>query len=90
MIGTQFDGPGEGPLHMVPQSKKLNRGAGSRWTEMERKWANALENGDSVSVKIEVEWPTAGKRPDGFNVEYTITNAKTGKTITVNDYFDNL
>ena len=40
MIGTQFDGPGEGPLQMVPQSGILNRGAGSRWTAMERKWVS--------------------------------------------------
>ena len=24
MIGTQFDGLGEGPLHMVPQGMKLS------------------------------------------------------------------
>ncbi|MBL8816782.1 MAG: DNA/RNA non-specific endonuclease [Planctomyces sp.] len=51
----QFEGLGEGPLHLVPQGMKLNRGAGSRWTAMERKWANALKNGHQMSVKIEID-----------------------------------
>jgi len=78
MIGTQFDGLGDGPLHMVPQGMKLNRGAGSKWRAMEETWAAALRKGDKVKVKIEIDWPPGAKRPSGFVVDYDITDAATG------------
>ncbi|QDT90874.1 DNA/RNA non-specific endonuclease [Gimesia algae] len=89
MIDTRFDGPGEGPLHMVPQGMKLNRGKGSPWAAMERQWDNALKTGDTVSVNIEINWPAAGKRPNSFTVNYTITDAKTGITSIYSEKFSN-
>jgi hypothetical protein len=89
MVGTQFDGLGEGPLHMVPQAMTLNRGAGSKWTAMERKWADAVGRGDKVSVKVKVEWSAGAKRPDGFTAKYEITDAKTGIRTPVEEYFPN-
>jgi filamentous hemagglutinin len=89
MIGTQFEGLGEGPLHMVPQGMKLNRGAGSKWRAMEEEWAAALRRGDKVSVKIEVDWPAGAKRPDGFNVTYQITDPVKGTTSRLTKSFDN-
>jgi DNA/RNA non-specific endonuclease len=89
MIGTQFNGLGEGPLHLVPQAMKLNRGAGSKWSAMERKWADALGRGDKVKVEIEVKWLDGAKRPDGFKVNYDITDAQTGITTQVSEYFSN-
>ncbi|MGL4462889.1 MAG: DNA/RNA non-specific endonuclease [Planctomycetia bacterium] len=89
MIGAQFDGPGEGPLHMVPQSMNLNRGPGSRWRGMEERWKTALENGDKVSVKIEIDWPAGSKRPDGFRVKYEITDSVTGAKTPVSQFFEN-
>jgi len=78
MIGTQFGGLGEGALHLVPQARSLNRGAGSKWTAMERNWVEALNRGDTVKVTVEIEWRPGAKRPDGFKVKYEITDGKTG------------
>lgn len=77
MIGTQFNGPGEGPLHMVPQSMNLNRGPGSKWTKMENKWVDALENGDTVVASVKVDWPPGFKRPAGMTFDYQLTNRRT-------------
>jgi hypothetical protein len=42
-----------------------------------------------VGVKVEVEWPAGAKRPDGFKVTHEITDAKTGITTQVKEYFPN-
>ena len=90
MIGTQFDGPGEGPLHMVPQAGSLNRGAGSQWTAMEREWENLLIQGHKVSVKIDIVWTSASsKRPTSFDVTYTVTHGVTGRQQIVTRSFPN-
>jgi hypothetical protein len=48
---------------------------------MEREWDGALGNGNKVSVKIEVDWPSGASRPSGFDVTYTVTNQQgVGKT----------
>jgi hypothetical protein len=89
MIGTQFDGLGEGPLHMAPQARNLNRGKGSQWTAMEREWANALGDGHAVSAKITLDWPPGSSRPSSFRVQYTITNGRTGIRQTTTKTFAN-
>lgn len=89
MIGAQFDGLGEGPLHMVPQSNALNNGKGSGWTAMEREWAKELNDGNLVSVKIEIDWPSNGSRPDGFDVTYSVIDKVSGAEREVNRYFAN-
>jgi hypothetical protein len=89
MIGTQFGGLGEGCLHLVPQGMKLNRGAGSKWSAMEREWARALKRGDKVTVKIQVDWPKGATRPDGFKATYEITSNKTGIKTVHNENFLN-
>lgn len=83
MIAAMFDGPGEGPLHLTPQSWNLNRGKGSKWRAMENKWKAALERGDSVRVNIEIKWDAAGKRPERFDVTYSIMSGSSGD---VSDY----
>ena len=80
MIAAQFDGPGEGPLHMVPQSMKINRGKDSMWTKMERGWKMLLERGSKVDVSVSVQWPPGAKRPSGMVVVYEVTDAVTGAT----------
>jgi hypothetical protein len=89
MIGAQFDGPGEGPLHMVPQGMKLNRGAGSPWRAMEEQWAAALRRGDKVSVKIHIDWPPGTARPNSFDVESVIVDGVTGAKSTLINTFLN-
>lgn len=89
MIGAQFNGPGDGPLHLVPQGMKLNRGAGSEWADMERTWARELGAGNIVRVNIEIMWPNGGKRPDGFKVTYEIIDNGTGKLDVFSDFFIN-
>lgn len=89
MIGTQFNGPGEGPLHMVPQSMSLNRGPGSKWTKMENKWADALENGDTVVASVKVDWLPGSKRPGGMTVNYQITDRRTGIKREYTEVFKN-
>lgn len=60
-----------------------------QWSKMERKWADAVYNGDKVVVNIKVEWPPGAKRPDGFLVEYQITDAKTGIITPFRQHFPN-
>jgi len=88
MIGSQFDGRGEGALHMVPQAMKLNRGKGSLWYGMESTWKQELEAGNRVAVKIEIDWPKGAKRPTGFTVNYTVTEPS-GNTRQVQNFFPN-
>ena len=50
--------------------KVLNNGS---WKAMETSLGKALEQGKSVSVKIDVGYPEAGgTRPSSFTVNYTI------------------
>lgn len=70
-IGRQFGG--EGKLDLVAQDKILNRGPYNR---LESKWAEALKNGDNVSVKVDMKYPGNSMRPDSFRVTYTINGEK--------------
>jgi hypothetical protein len=74
IAGAQFDALSEGPMHLVPQAMKLNRGAGSGWAAMERQWADALSNGNIVTFTTHIEWPVGASRPSTFRVNYTITS----------------
>jgi hypothetical protein len=82
MIGTQFNGLGAGCLHMVPQSRALNRGAGSQWTAMERQMANALSRGDSVHLTVEIDWGGSLIRPVEFTATWVIVDHQTGVSVT--------
>ena len=81
LIGTQFDGPGDG-INLVPQNWELNRGAGSPWRAMESAWADALSDTPpkSVTVNMRLEYPSSGSnlpnRPDRFVVEWEIDGQK--------------
>lgn len=70
-IGRQFGG--EGKLDLVAQDSILNRGPYNR---LESKWADALRNGDKVSVKVDMKYPGDSMRPDSFRVNYSINGEK--------------
>lgn len=89
LIASQFYGPGEGPLHLVPQSMKLNRGSGSPWRIMENKWADSLKRGDKVVANIKMDWPPGATRPKSMTVRYEITNKRTGITTVHVESFPN-
>ena len=56
---------------------------------MEEIWAEAIRRGDKVSVRIEVDWRAGSNRPDGFLVEHTITDSKSGLQVMDDPYFPN-
>ncbi len=65
LIASALGGAGD-RINIVPQDKTLNRGA---WRDMEREFQKALNEGKTVSVKIEVGYPpSGGGRPSEFAV----------------------
>lgn len=68
LIASIFNGPGE-RLNLVPMNGNFNMGA---WRDMERTFQNALTEGKTVDVKIEVKYGSDGQRPDNFRVTYEI------------------
>lgn len=54
----------------MPQASTLNRGD---WRKMENELRDALKEGKTVTVKIDVSYPTAGGvRPSEFRVTATV------------------
>lgn len=51
LIATIFKGSGNMD-NLVPMNSNLNRG---EWKKLENEWANALNDGDKVRVKINAE-----------------------------------
>ncbi|WP_391592312.1 hemagglutinin repeat-containing protein [Yersinia massiliensis] len=72
LIASIFNGPGE-KLNLVPMDGNLNK---SVWKQMENKWADALKDGRQVNVKIEPVYTGNSKRPDSFNVTYSIDGGR--------------
>lgn len=68
LIASIFNGPGD-RLNMVPMNGNFNMGA---WRDMEKTFQNALNEGKTVDVKIEVKYGSDGQRPDNFRVTYEI------------------
>lgn len=65
LIASALGGAGD-RINLVPQASTLNRGS---WRAMEREFQQALKDGKSVSVKIEVGYPAGGGvRPSEFTV----------------------
>jgi filamentous hemagglutinin len=65
LIASALGGSGD-RINVVPQDKLLNRGD---WRAMERQFQDDLRDGKSVSVKIEVGYPSdGGPRPSNFLV----------------------
>ncbi|WP_458574224.1 DNA/RNA non-specific endonuclease [Lonsdalea quercina] len=72
LIASIFNGPGE-KLNIVPMDGNLNKGV---WKSMENTWAKALKDGRQVDVKIEPVYSGNNKRPDSFNVTYSIDGSR--------------
>jgi len=67
-IGARFDGS-NGMENLVPQDFNLNRGA---FKSFEDQLAKHLEAGDEVYYKIENIYDDLSRRPESFNVTYSI------------------
>jgi len=73
LIAATLGGAGD-RINLVPMDKVLNNGA---YKKMESDLAKALEQGKSVSVKIDVGYPAGGGvRPNEFRVTTTIDGKK--------------
>ncbi|MEK4928033.1 DNA/RNA non-specific endonuclease [Bacillus sp. FSL K6-1338] len=68
LIATIFKGSGNMD-NIVPMNSNLNRG---EWKKLENEWANALNDGDKVRVKITPNYSGNSKRPDSFVIRYKI------------------
>lgn len=79
LIATRFNGSPEG-LNLVPQDGNLNN---NDWKKMEEEWADAINNGKEVQVKIRVQYPDKqSTRPEKFIVDYEIDGLPYHKQIT--------
>ncbi|MBK9446257.1 MAG: DNA/RNA non-specific endonuclease [Betaproteobacteria bacterium] len=73
LIAASLGGAGD-RINIVPQSSTLNRGD---WKAMERMLKGELDAGKSVSVKIDVGYPSGGgMRPNEFKVTMNIEREK--------------
>lgn len=71
---TVGGGHTSGRINIVPQAATLNRGD---WRAMEDRFRDALKEGKTVTVKIEVGYPAGGGvRPDSFVVIPVIDGVK--------------
>ncbi|ARZ65615.1 cytoplasmic protein [Bacillus thuringiensis] len=68
LIATIFKGSSNMD-NLVPMNSNLNRG---EWKKLENEWANALNDGDKVRVKITPNYSGNSKRPDSFVIRYKI------------------
>lgn len=68
LIATIFKGSGNMD-NLVPMNSNLNRG---EWKKLENEWANALNDGDKVRVKITPNYSGNSKRPDSVVIRYKI------------------
>ncbi|NQX13027.1 DNA/RNA non-specific endonuclease [Microbacteriaceae bacterium VKM Ac-2855] len=83
LIADMFDGSPDLD-NLVSQAMAINRGAGSRWTAMERAWRNALtKDPPSAVTEIEIKVTYDGsKRPTGFKIKYKIDGEPLGRNIS--------
>lgn len=88
LIATRFGGSGELD-NLVPMSQDINR-RGGEWYELEDTWANELEKGNEVNVQIYMEYSDdESKRPEGFDVMYTVTDKESGEQRQYHEYIEN-
>ncbi|PPI68020.1 DNA/RNA non-specific endonuclease [Rathayibacter iranicus] len=73
LIADMFDGS-PALENLVSQAKSVNRGAGSKWTAMERDWRDALTDVPPrtvTNIEIKVLYDDTN-RPTAFEIEYEI------------------
>ncbi|WP_243291875.1 T7SS effector LXG polymorphic toxin [Bacillus sp. FJAT-47783] len=68
LIASIFYGSGNLD-NLVPMNGNLNKG---EWKKLENTWANALEYGDEVKVKITPIYKGDSQRPVSFHIKYKI------------------
>jgi hypothetical protein len=73
LIASALGGAGD-KINLVPMDKVLNNG---EWKQMENTLKKALENGQNVSMKIDLKYPSSSDvRPSNFTVQTTINGEK--------------
>ena len=73
LIASALGGAGD-RINLVPMDKVLNNG---EWKQMENTLKKALENGQNVSMKIDLKYPSSSDvRPSNFTVQTTINGEK--------------
>lgn len=65
---AQNGGAGE-QINYLPQDAIVNNG---EYKKLENLWAQAVQNGDDVKVTVKPTYTGESKRPDSFNVSYTV------------------
>ncbi|OJT61187.1 T7SS effector LXG polymorphic toxin [Bacillus altitudinis] len=68
LIASIFKGSGDID-NLVPMNGNLNKG---EWKKLENTWADALQNGDEVKVKITPNYKADSLRPETFDIKYKI------------------
>ena len=72
LIGSRFGGSGE-LNNLIAQNRFINRSA---YKTFENAWADELESGNDVHVKIEPYYQEKTKRPHAIMGRYTITDQR--------------
>ena len=78
LIADRFNGPGN-LENIVPQDANLNRG---EYKKLENQWAERVNVGDDVRVRIEPQYSGDSFRPDSFNIRYSINGEQFTKTFS--------
>ncbi|OKP02085.1 hemagglutinin [Xenorhabdus eapokensis] len=72
LFASIFNGPGE-KINILPMNGNLNK---SEWKKMENSWAKDLKDGKQIDVKIVPVYKGESKRPESFNVTYSIDGGR--------------
>src|SRR5690554_1996607 len=80
IVAHRFMGD-QGAKNLFPQDANLNRSAYKR---MENEWADWIDEGFAIKLKIELDPPGAA-RPDNIEVFYEVIDPKTDKTVFKQD-----
>lgn len=67
-------GGAEGEENLVPMRRTINRGD---YKKMENEISNALQDGEDVSIHVDLEYEGDSKRPSIIRSEYNIDNKRT-------------
>jgi hypothetical protein len=80
IIADRFNGPGT-YANLMAQDGNFNLG---EYKKLENGWAKAIDSGQSVSVKVELQYPQGSLRPDQLTVK-----TRLGSGPIVNNVFHN-
>lgn len=80
LIGSQFGGYG-GPENLTPMHKDINAYHTGEWGRMEKGWAERLKAGDTVNVKIELNYADDTMRAGSFKVTETVNGSSSKRII---------